>query len=83
MAAASDAMERAFGKRPVFQREGGSIPVVAWFKQALGIDTVLLGFGLPDDRIHAPNEKADVEFLMRGAEAAAYMWADLAATWGR
>jgi len=58
MAAAAEAMEMAFGKKPVLQREGGSIPVVAWFKQALGIDTVLLGFGLPDDQIHAPTRRS-------------------------
>jgi acetylornithine deacetylase/succinyl-diaminopimelate desuccinylase-like protein len=74
MAAASEAMEMAFGKRPVFQREGGSIPVVAWFKESLDIDTVLLGFGLPDDRIHAPNEKLDLRYYYGGIKtcAAAY-----------
>lgn len=74
MAAASEAMEMAFGKKPVFQREGGSIPVVAWFKESLGIDTVLLGFGLPDDRIHAPNEKMDLRYYYGGIKtcAAAY-----------
>ena len=44
---------------------------------------VFLGVGLPDDRIHAPNEKADIEFLLAGAEAAAYLWTDLAETWDR
>ena len=44
---------------------------------------VFLGVGLPDDRIHAPNEKADIEFLLAGAEAAAYLWTDLADTWER
>jgi succinyl-diaminopimelate desuccinylase len=74
MAAASEAMEMAFGKKPAFQREGGSIPVVAWFKESLGIDTVLLGFGLPDDRIHAPDEKIDLRYYYGGIKtcAAAY-----------
>jgi acetylornithine deacetylase/succinyl-diaminopimelate desuccinylase-like protein len=74
MAAASEALERAFGKKPIFQREGGSIPVVAWFKQALNIDTVLLGFGLPDDCIHAPDEKMDLRYYYGGIKtcAAAY-----------
>ncbi|HVS73024.1 MAG TPA: dipeptidase [Phycisphaerae bacterium] len=74
MAAAAKAMELAFGKAPVFQREGGSIPVVAWFKQALNIDSILLGFGLPDDRIHAPNEKLDLPYYYNGIKtcAAAY-----------
>ena len=53
MRAASAAMEMAFGKKPVLHREGGSIPVVAWFKEKLGVDSVLMGFGLPDDAIHA------------------------------
>ena len=74
MAAASQAMELAFGKAPVFQREGGSIPVVAWFKQALGIDTVLMGFGLPDDRIHAPNEKIDLRYYYGGIKACAAVY---------
>lgn len=74
MAAASDAMEMAFGRKPVFQREGGSIPVIAWFKQALNIDTVLLGFGLPDDRIHAPNEKFDLRYYYGGIKCCAALY---------
>jgi acetylornithine deacetylase/succinyl-diaminopimelate desuccinylase-like protein len=69
MKAASAAMELAFGKKPVMQREGGSIPVVAWFKESLGVDTVLMGFGLPDDRIHAPDEKLDVSCYLAGIKA--------------
>jgi acetylornithine deacetylase/succinyl-diaminopimelate desuccinylase-like protein len=78
MNAAAEAMELAFGKRPVFQREGGSIPVVAWFKEALGIDTVLMGFGLPDDRIHAPNEKIDLRYYYGGIKACAAVYEKLA-----
>ena len=78
MGAASDAMEMAFGKKPVFQREGGSIPVVAWFKEALGIDAVLLGFGLPDDRIHAPNEKIDLRYYYGGIKCCAAVYELLA-----
>ncbi len=78
MAAAAEAMELAFGKRPVFQREGGSIPVVAWFKEALGIDSVLMGFGLPDDRIHAPNEKLDLRYYFAGIKACAAAYDKLA-----
>src|SRR6185436_5252238 len=43
------ALEKGFGKKPLYQREGGSIPIVIQFKQLLGLDTVLLGFGLPDE----------------------------------
>jgi acetylornithine deacetylase/succinyl-diaminopimelate desuccinylase-like protein len=74
MAAAAEAMEAAFGKRPVFQREGGSIPVVAWFKETLGIDSILMGFGLPDDRIHAPNEKLDLRCYYAGIKACAAVY---------
>ncbi|HEX8814080.1 MAG TPA: dipeptidase [Terriglobales bacterium] len=55
--AAAFAYKRGFGSSPVFIRSGGSIPVVHAFQKLLGIPAVLLGFGLPDDRIHAPNEK--------------------------
>ncbi|HEY4329156.1 MAG TPA: dipeptidase, partial [Phycisphaerae bacterium] len=78
MAAASDAMELAFGTRPLFQREGGSIPVVAWFKKSLGIDSILLGFGLPDDRIHAPNEKLNLRYYYNGIKTCAAVYELLA-----
>ena len=54
--AAVVALERGFGKKPFYQREGGSIPIVVQFKKLLKIDTVLLGFGLPDENAHAPDE---------------------------
>ncbi len=78
MGAAAEAMEIAFGKKPVFQREGGSIPVVAWFKEALGVDTVLMGFGLPDDRIHAPNEKMDLAYYYARGEGCAAVYEGIA-----
>jgi acetylornithine deacetylase/succinyl-diaminopimelate desuccinylase-like protein len=78
----SRSMARSFGTDILYTREGGSGPQ-ADLAEILGVPVVFLGVGLPDDRIHAPNEKADVEFLLRGAEAAAYLWADLAATWER
>ena len=62
------------GKKPVFVREGGSIPVVTWFKEMLGIDSVLLGFGLPDDNLHAPNEKLDVDCFYAGIRTAAALY---------
>lgn len=69
MQAASAALEKAFGNRPVFLREGGSIPVVATFKHTLGIDTVLMGFGLSDDNLHAPNEKFHLPNFFNGIQA--------------
>ena len=56
MQAAADAMEAVYERRPFFTREGGTIPVVADFKNLLGLDTVLMGFGLESDAIHSPNE---------------------------
>lgn len=56
MQAAADAMEGVYDRRPFFTREGGTIPVVADFKDLLGLDTVLMGFGLESDAIHSPNE---------------------------
>ncbi len=57
MRAAIAAYSRGFGVEPVFVRSGGSIPIVNEFQAALGVPAVLMGFALPDDRIHAPNEK--------------------------
>ena len=69
MKVAAAALEKAFGSRPVFIREGGSIPVVASLKHLLGIDTVLMGLGLSDDNLHAPNEKFYLPNFYRGIEA--------------
>ena len=64
--AAAAAVEIGFGRPPVFIREGGSIPVVNTFKEELGIDSVLIGFGLPDDGAHGPNEKFSLTDFQRG-----------------
>ncbi len=64
-------------------REGGSIPVVALLKRTLGIDTLLLGFGLPDDRVHSPNEKFDLEALHGGTRTAGALYGELAKLRGR
>ena len=69
MQAAADALEGVFGQRPHFTREGGSIPVVADFKKILGMDTVLMGFGLDSDSIHSPNEKFGLDRFHQGIEA--------------
>jgi acetylornithine deacetylase/succinyl-diaminopimelate desuccinylase-like protein len=70
MQAACKAYAAAFGREPVFERGGGSIPVVATFQDVLGIDTILMGFGLPDDNLHAPNEKFHLPNFYRGIETA-------------
>ena len=77
MRLAGEAVEAGFGKRPTLIREGGSIPVVALFKQTLGIDTLLVGFGLPDDRVHSPNEKFDLDALHNGTRTAAVLYEKL------
>jgi acetylornithine deacetylase/succinyl-diaminopimelate desuccinylase-like protein len=62
------AFEQVWGKTPIFTRQGGSIPVVSLFKELLGADSLLLGFGLPDDNLHAPNEKLHLPSFQRGVE---------------
>jgi len=69
--AAADAMAEVFGKPTVYIRSGGSIPIVGAFDQFLGIPSVLMGFGLPDDNLHAPNEKFHLPNFFRGIEAVA------------
>jgi acetylornithine deacetylase/succinyl-diaminopimelate desuccinylase-like protein len=71
---AAKAIEAGFGKAPVFMREGGSIPIVGKFKEILGIDTLLIGFGLPDDRVHSPNEKFELHALQAGTRTAAALY---------
>ncbi len=75
--AASRAAGRAFGKPPVFTREGGSIPIVAAFDRLLGAPAVLLGIGLPDDATHAPDERLDLDNFFRGNQAAAFLMEEL------
>ena len=67
--AATAAMAEVFGKETVFIRSGGSIPIVGDFVRELGIPTVMMGFGLPDDNLHAPNEKFHLANFHRGIES--------------
>jgi serine/threonine protein kinase len=75
--AASRAFEKAFGKRPVFVREGGSIPVVATFAELLGLPSVLMGIGLPDENAHAPNEKLDLYNFQTGIAGSAHFFNEM------
>ena len=75
--AAVRALRRAFDRDVLFTREGGSGPE-ADLADVLGVPVVFLGVGLPDDRIHAPNERAVFPLLLKGAEAVAYLWDELA-----
>jgi acetylornithine deacetylase/succinyl-diaminopimelate desuccinylase-like protein len=77
--AAADAMETTFGKRPIPTRGGGSIPIVAMFKSELGLDTVLLGFGLDSDAIHSPNEHYGVFNFLKGIETIPHFYRNYAA----
>jgi acetylornithine deacetylase/succinyl-diaminopimelate desuccinylase-like protein len=67
--AATHAMRQVFGKETVFIRSGGSIPIVGDFARHLKIPTVMMGFGLPDDNLHAPNEKFHIANFHRGIES--------------
>jgi len=76
--AAARAIQAGFGKKPVFMKEGGSIPVVSDFKEYLGLDTLLIGFGQIDDNIHSPNERFRVIDFERGCKTAAALPFELA-----
>ena len=76
--AAGRAIERGFGKKPIFTREGGSIPVVSTFQEELGLPSVLFGVGLPDENAHAPNEKLDIGNFHNGIIASAYLYDEIA-----
>lgn len=78
MDAARRAIEKGFGRAPVMIREGGSIPVVATFKQRLGVDTLLLGWGQDTDNLHSPNEHFSLDAYQRGILASAWLWHELA-----
>ena len=72
------ALERAFGRAPVIVGEGGSIPVVHDFDRVLGAPVLLMGFGLPGENAHAPNEWMSDENFVKGMQAAAAFWEELA-----
>jgi acetylornithine deacetylase/succinyl-diaminopimelate desuccinylase-like protein len=71
------ALERAFGREPVLTGEGGSIPVVGDFQRILGAPVLLMGFGLPGENAHAPDEWMSVENFEKGMVAAAYLWEEI------
>jgi acetylornithine deacetylase/succinyl-diaminopimelate desuccinylase-like protein len=79
--AAVVALEKGFGKKPLYQREGGSIPIVVDFKKLLGIDSVLLGFGLPDENAHAPNEFLNLDNFFGGIKTVAHYYKEFPNFW--
>src|SRR5436305_7548823 len=78
--AAGRAIEKGFGRKPVFTREGGSIPVVSTFQEELGLPSVLFGVGLPDENAHAPHEKLDVANFHGGIIASAVLYDEISRT---
>jgi acetylornithine deacetylase/succinyl-diaminopimelate desuccinylase-like protein len=74
MQLAAEAVRIGFGAAPVFMREGGTIHVVEMFKRLMDLDCMLIGFGLPDDRVHSPNEKFDLQNLHSGTRTAAALY---------
>ncbi|MBI2619702.1 MAG: dipeptidase [Ignavibacteriales bacterium] len=79
--AAVAALEKGFGKKPLYQREGGSIPIVVQFKKILGLDTVLLGFGLPDENAHAPDEHINLDNFFGGIRTSVHFYEELPHHW--
>jgi acetylornithine deacetylase/succinyl-diaminopimelate desuccinylase-like protein len=75
--ALAKALETVWGKKPIYKREGGSVPVVADMQQILGIDSVLTGFGLPDDNIHSPNERMHLPTWTKGIDALIHFFMNL------
>ena len=75
--ALSDAFETVWGKRPLFRREGGTVPVGAYLQELLGVDSVQTGFALPDDNAHSPNEKLDLATWFRGMEGLTHFYYNL------
>ena len=80
MQAMAQAIQKGFGKKPVFTRTGGTIPVVAAFTRILKAPSLLMGIGLPDENAHAPNEKLDLDNLHHGMLSAAHLWMELSET---
>ena len=75
--AMAKALETVWGRRPYFKREGGSIPVVGDMQRLLGIESVICGFGLPDDNVHAPNEKQNLPTWYHGIDAYIHFFLNL------
>jgi acetylornithine deacetylase/succinyl-diaminopimelate desuccinylase-like protein len=78
--AAAVAYRAGFGEAPVFLRSGGTIPVINTLQETLGIPTVLMGFALPDDRMHAPNEKFHLPNFHHGIATSIYFLTEIART---
>jgi acetylornithine deacetylase/succinyl-diaminopimelate desuccinylase-like protein len=71
------ALETVWGKKAILKREGGSVPVVAQMQRLLGVESVCTGFGLPDDNLHAPNERQHLPTWYRGIETMVHFFFNL------
>ncbi len=76
--AAASAIEAGFGKKPLFIREGGSLPILPLFKEVLGADSLMMGFSVPGCNLHGPNEFFGIDDFMRGIKSSAYFMQELA-----
>lgn len=82
--AATRAFEATWGRKPVFLRVGGSVPVVGQIQEFLGLESLIMGFSLPDDNLHAPNEKQHIPSFYRGIETYIHFMSEVAnATFGK
>ena len=79
-ARARHAGQATFGRAPLYNREGGSVPVTASFESILGLPLVLLGFTPPDDHAHAPNESMDLDNYETAIRTVIRTWDELAAS---
>ena len=78
--AASAALAAAYGRAPILMGSGASIPVVEMLKDTLGLDSLLVGFGLDDDQVHSPDEKFEMTCFHRGQRAYVRLLAEIAAS---
>src|SRR3989344_2075303 len=66
--AAENAYKQVFGKKPLYELSGGSVPVTATFKNGMNMESLMMGYGLPDDGLHSPNEKLSVSMFEKGIQ---------------
>ena len=74
----AETLKTVWGKEPIYKREGGSIPIVSHMQSILGIESILSGFGLPEDKIHSPNERMDLDVFWKGIETAIHFFFKIA-----